>query len=421
MNLVSKCRRLLSPGAWCAVLLVVSTAAVSHAASTRVLGTVKSISGNSIVLSTDKGGDSAVTLTDSTRILKVLPGQTIKDATPIQASEIKIGDRVLAAVSAGGENQTIASTLVVMKQTDIAENHQQEREQWRRGVGGIVKEVNAPAGTISIGNALASGAKPILIHVSPSTSIRRYAPDSVNFDDAKTGTLDEIKPGDQVRARGTKNSDGTEFAAQAIISGTFRQIAGTVISADAAGGNLTVMDLAVKKPVILKVTSDSEMRKLPQSVAQRLATRLKGGSPSGDGGPSPVGAGSNGAASQTAQGDAGGRWNRGQGQAGAGARRAAGGSGPPPGGPAGFAPAGAAPDFQQVFSRMPSVSLADLQKGDAILVVATAGSPTSAPVTIALVSGVEPILTAAPNGAAAATILSPWNLGAPTGGEAAPE
>jgi hypothetical protein len=70
---------------------------------------------------------------------------------------------------------------------------------------------------------------------------------------------------------------------------------------------------------------------------------------------------------------------------------------------------------------MPSVSLSELQKGDAIMLVATAGTTTSAPTTITLLSGVEPILTAAPSGAAAATILSPWNLGAPSGGEAAPE
>jgi hypothetical protein len=288
-------------------------------------------------------------------------------------------------------------------------------------VGGIVKEVNAPAGSITIANMQAGGAKPILIHLSSSTSIQRYAPDSVKFDEAKAGTLDQIKPGDQLRARGEKNADGTEFTAQAIVSGTFREIAGTVISADAASGNLTVMDLAAKKPLTLKVTSDSQMRKLPQPVAQRLAMRLKGTPPPGNGAPNPAAAGSRGAASQTAQGDAGGRWNPAQGQAGAGAWRAAGGSGPPPGGPAAFGQGGGAPDLQQVLSRMPSISLTDLQKGDAVMLVATAGTSTSAPTTITLLSGVEPILTAAPNGAAAATILSPWNLGAPSGGEGAPQ
>ncbi len=412
MRKVSDSRLQLGP--WAAVLLL-ATATVAHAASTKVLGTVKSISGTSLVLTTDSGDEATIALTDSTHILKVLPGQSLKDGAPIQASEIKVGDRVLAAGQPGDANATVASTVVVMKQGDIADKQQKEREEWRRGVGGIVKEVNASVGTITINNALASAGKPILIHVSPTTIIKRYSPDSVKFDDAKPSTLDEIKPGDQLRARGQKNTDATEFTAQAIVSGTFKQIAGTVISVDPAGGNLTVMDLAAKKPVTLRVTSDSQMHKLPQFLAQRLAMRLKGGSVPGAGGPGAASAGSNGAPSESAPAAGGGEKPQWQGN-----RRAAGGSGPPPGAPAGFAGAGGGtPDFQQILSRMPSVTLSDLQKGDAVMLVATEGSTSSVPTTITLLSGVEPILTAAPGGAAAATILSPWNLGASPGGDAA--
>jgi hypothetical protein len=74
-----------------------------------------------------------------------------------------------------------------------------------------------------------------------------------------------------------------------------------------------------------------------------------------------------------------------------------------------------------MLSRMPSASISDLQKGDAIMVVATEGNATSAPTAITLISGIEPILTAVPSGAAAATILSPWNLGASPGGEGSSE
>ncbi|HKW18794.1 MAG TPA: DUF5666 domain-containing protein [Terriglobales bacterium] len=396
-----------------AVLLLFATA-IAHAASSKVLGTVKAINGTSLVITTDGGSEATIALTASTRILKVLPGQAIKNATPIQPSDIKVGDRVLAAGQPGDANATVATTVVVMKQTDIADKQQQEREAWRRGVGGIVKEVNATAGTITVANALASGGKPVLIHVSSATLIRRYSPDSVKFDDAKPGTLDEIKPGDQLRARGDKNADGTEFTAQAIVSGTFKEIAGTVISTDAAGGNLTVMDLVSKKPVTLRVTADSQMHKLPQFVAQRLAMRVKGRTPPSNGAPANT-TGGNGVPSGAAQSGAGaGRQWQGQGSS-----RAAGGSGPPPGG-TGFSGGGPL-DFQQILSRMPSVSLSDLQKGDAIMLVATAGSGTSAPTTITLLSGVEPILTAAPSGAAAAMMLSPWNLGASPGGDAASE
>jgi co-chaperonin GroES (HSP10) len=408
------------------VVLLFATATLVYAASTKVLGTVKSINGTSLALKTDGGSEATITLTDSTHILKVLPGQSMKDATPIQASDIKVGDRVLAAGQPGEANTTVASTVVVMKQSDIAGKQQQEREEWRRGVGGIVREVNAPAGTITLANSLASGAKPVLIHVSSATIIRRYSPDSVKFDDAKPGTLEEIKPGDQLRARGEKSADGQEFTAQAIVSGTFKQIAGTVISSDAATASLTVMDLVTKKPVTLKVTPDSQMRKLPQFVAQRLAMRIRGTQAPGG---ASANAGANGAqpasphsgSTHAGAAEQGAETHQAQGGRGQGNWRAAGSSGPPPGGPTSFGGGGGTPDFQQILSRMPSVTLADLQKGDAVMLVATEGSATSAPTTITLLAGVEPILTAAPSGAAAATILSPWNLGASPGGDAASE
>ena len=73
-------------------------------------------------------------------------------------------------------------------------------------------------------------------------------------------------------------------------------------------------------------------------------------------------------------------------------------------------------DFQQILSRMPSVALADLHKGDAVLVVATEGSATAS-TAITLLSGVEPILQAAPNGSQA-MMLTPWSLGGAPGGDA---
>jgi len=71
---------------------------------------------------------------------------------------------------------------------------------------------------------------------------------------------------------------------------------------------------------------------------------------------------------------------------------------------------------------MPPMQLTELGKGDAVMLVATEGSSGSAPTAITILAGVEPILTAAPPGTnAAATVLSPWNLGSggAGGGDAA--
>lgn len=79
---------------------------------------------------------------------------------------------------------------------------------------------------------------------------------------------------------------------------------------------------------------------------------------------------------------------------------------------------GGPPDFQQILSRLPSSTLADLnlQKGDAVIILATEGTPSSAGTAITLLSGVEPILQAAPS-ASQIMMLTPWNLGGAPGGD----
>jgi Domain of unknown function (DUF5666) len=392
-----------------AALLSPVTISLAQAPPAKAVGTVKSVNGNSLTITTDSGSEQTVTFADSARILRATPGQTdLKTAPAIAVSDLQAGDRVVARGQAGENGGLIASSAIVMKQGDVAEGQQKERDEWRRGVGGIVKQVDPAVGTVTVANAMVASGKSIIVHVAPNTAIRRYSPDSVKFDDAKPGTLDEIKPGDQLRARGTRNADGTELNAQGIVSGTFREIAGTVISSDAASNSLTVMGLAARKPIVVKVGPDSQLRKLPPMMAQMLALRLKGGAPGSAGG-------QNGATDQMEhrQGTGAGNGN-GAGRPG-GQPNTQGPGGTPGGGGNWVHNGGGPPDFQQMLSRMPAVSLSDLNKGDAVLLVATEGNSSSGPTAITLLAGVEAILSAAPAGTSAATILSPWNLGAPRG------
>lgn len=378
--------------------LLLPVALSAQTALVKAVGTVKSTNGNSVVLTTDAGNEITVNFLPNARIVRAAPGQTdLKGATPVQISDVQVGDRLATRGTANADNSVTASAAIVMKQSDIAALQEREREEWRRGVGGIVKLVDPATSTITIANALQAGGKPIAIHLSSQTAIRRYSPDSVKFDDAKPGTLDQIKAGDQLRARGTRSEDGTEFTAQAIVSGTFRNIAGTVAATNAADNSITITDLATKKPVTVRVGPDSMVRRLPQPMAMGIAMRLKGGT---------FGAPAGGPAAGAGQGNAEHHW-QGNGAAGA-----------PPGGPGegmgsgNFRRNGAPPDFQQMLARMPAASISELHKGDAVILVATEGSAASEPTAITLLTGVEPILSAAPAGSsAAATILSPWNLG----------
>ena len=386
-----------------AVLLILMASAWSSAqdasasGNSKAVGAVQSISGNSFTLKSDAGVELTVTVQDSTRVLRSEPGQkSLKEATPIQFSEVQAGDRTLASGKASADGKTIAaSTIVVMKKSDIASKQAKEREDWQRhSVGGLVSAVDSANNTVTISTMAMGQKKEIVVHVAPATIIRRYAPDSVKFDEATKSTLAEIKPGDQLRARGNRNPDGSEVTADEMVSGAFRNVAGTVQSIDKAKNQLTVIDLATKKPVTVTVGGDSQMRKLPEMMAQRIAQRLKGG-PTAE----------NASAQATPP-------------AAAGAPGARGGSGNG-GAPGGGATRGNGGDMlQQILSRAPAVQLTDLQKGDAVMLVATQGSGSTTPTAITLLAGVDAILSASPKGSDTSTILSPWNLGGGNGGDA---
>src|SRR6202042_331298 len=115
------------------------------------------------------------------------------------------------------------SSLIVKKKPDSDQKQAAERADWqKRSVGGLVTAVDPATGTITISSVAVTGNKSVAIHTSKDTIIRRYAPDSIKFDDAKLAPLDQIQPGHQLRARGDRSADRREVTAQAIVSGSFR-------------------------------------------------------------------------------------------------------------------------------------------------------------------------------------------------------
>jgi len=364
--------------------------APAASAQAKAVGEIKSINGSSLMLATDDGKSSSISLPENVRVVRIAPGATdLKNATAITPQDLQVGDRVLVQGKASEDGKSMmALRVIVMKQSDVSAKQQQEREDWqKRGIGGLVSAVDPAAGTVTISVTTLAGSKKVLIQTSKKTVVRRYAPNSVKFDDAKPSKVADIRPDDQLRARGNKNADGTEFTAEEIVSGSFRNIAGTVTVANAADNSITVMDLLSKKAVVVKVTADSQLRKLPLMMAQRIAMRLKGQTPEGQA-----------AAAGAPANSAAGRPEGGQ---------------PPSGAPAGNGNGSSngrgAGDLQQMLARLPAVTVNDFQKGDAVILVSTQGTDSEV-TAITLVGGVEPILTAAPAGGQA-MVLSPWSLG----------
>ena len=346
-------------------------------------GTITAISGNTLTVKIDANGERQVEVPSTAAIKRIAPGQKdLSTAAAIPFSDLAIGDRVLVTPDPKATGPTAqALRIVAMKQSDLALKQQKDREDWqRRGVGGLVKSVDSAGGVVVLTSGAGATAKTITVHTTKATILKRYAPASVQFDEAKPAPIEAIHAGDQFRARGEKNADGTEMTAEEAVSGTFRNISGTISLLDSAASTLTVKDLTTKKQVIIHITAEAQMRRLPEMMARMLATRLKGTSSEGG-----VGASGAGGRSEYVSG--------------APQQRNGGGRGPAGGG-----------DPEQMLSRLPPIQLADLKKGDAIMLVSTDGATEVTAIT--LLAGVEALLEAP---AASQNLLNNWSMNSGAG------
>jgi hypothetical protein len=323
--------------------VVLALAVAAQTPGNRVIGVVTSIdpAARQITIKTDAGAEARIALEESASYLRVPPGEKdLKNAAKISLSDIGVGDRVLAR----------GSQVIVMSKAELAKKHDTDRAEWlRRGVSGVITAINPENKEITISVRTREGAKALVMPASGAVDIRRYAPDSVRFADARPSTFAELKTGDQVRALGTKSEDGSRLTPEFLVSGSFRNVAATVVSVDAAGKLLKVTDLDTKKPLTVGISTDSNLRKLQPMVANMLAMRLNGGQAGGGG------------------------------------------------------------DVEQMLNRQPALDLAELKPGDALIIASTAGADPNRITAITLLAGVEPILTSAPKGRQG-MVLGNWNL-----------
>ncbi len=366
------------------LILVRTIQAQTQPAQTQVvryLGTVTAISGDTLTVKTDAGQVNQVEVPATAQLKRIAPGQTdLSKAEILDFASIATGDRVLVTLdpnTIGGATGATPQALriIAIKQADVAQKQQNEAEQWNQGVHGLVKSVDAAAGVIEVNVRVGVQTKEVAVNTSSSTVLKRYAPGSVRFDQAQPAPITAIKPGDQLWARGTKNADGSAIAADGIVSGSFLSIAGTILSTDSTASTLTVKDLATKKPVTIHFTADAQLRRLPDTMAAILAARLKGGTGGAGAGAGGAGSAGNGAS------------------AGEGAQRS-------------FNQRGGASrmDLETVLERAPEIQLASLQKGEAVMIVAT--EDASGVSAVKLLAGVEPLLEAPQ----AQDLLSSWSL-----------
>jgi Cu/Ag efflux protein CusF len=382
----------------------------------RAIGEVTSIDAGQkqISVKTDSGAVVTAVLDDKTLYLRVPPGEKdLKKASRITLPDVVQGDRAFIRGHLSADQKSISAVaVIIMTKAELAKKHERDREEWRkRGLAGTVTTLNPEAKEITISARTREGTKPVVVEARDALEFRRYAPDSVRFSDAKASAFEELKIGDQLRVLGDKNADTTRIKAQDIVSGSFRNIAGVIRSVDADAHEIKLTDLVTHKPVTIVITSESTLRKMPPWMAMMMARRQSGaqGGENGQGGPGPAGAAtrSAGAAEPAARAAGGGRPPAGEANGRPAARAT---EGRPAagdraqwqgGGGGGMGPGmgrGAGMDIQDALERMPALTLAELKPGDAIMLSGTNGADPSRVTAINLLTGVEALLTAAPQG-----------------------
>jgi hypothetical protein len=355
--------------------------------TTSVLGKVTEINAaaGSLTVKTDAGSVVQVNTSEKTTFDRMPPGETDRTkAIKTSLTELTVGDGVYVRGFVAADRKSVpAQQIVVVSQSDIAKKQEKERMEWRRrGVSGIVASTNAATKEVTItSRSLMGGPQSVVIPISDKTKVLRYPPDSIpKYSDAKRSSFEEVKVGDQLRARGDKSTDGLRLTPEEVVFGTFKIAGGTVTAVDPATNTITINDLQTKKPMTIALK--------PETVVRRF-TGMMGGGPGGPGGP-PQGGGAT--APGQAQGPGAGQRPGGGATAPGQAQGPGAGQRPPGAGPGGPPAGGGGPSMADMIERLPTIAITEIKVGDMIIMSTLPGTDQNRLTAVSMVTGVEPLL-----------------------------
>jgi hypothetical protein len=334
-----------------------------------VIGEVVAVDAASkqIFVRTDAGSVVIITVADSTSFKRINPSDPSADkAAAMTFAEIGAGDRVLARGRPSDDRKTLAAPRMIFVSTkaDLLAKQEAERAEWkRRGIVGVVSGLNPQTKEITLQTRGPQGPQPVVIPVTEKVKLRRYAPDTVKFADAKPSTFEEIKVGDQLRAKGDRSEDGARFTPEEVVTGSFRTAIGTITAVNPEKNELTITQMQGNQPLTIVVSKDSVLKRVPAEAMAMMGGGRPGtpagGAPGAQGAP-PAGAAPGGGPQRPSQGG-------------------------PGGGMRGM-------DIQQVFENLPPTTVAELKPGSMVIIASTVGVDPSRVTATQLVDGVGPIM-----------------------------
>ena len=351
-------------------------------AAKHAIGEVKTVEAatKQLTIKTDAGSMVTVSVTDKTTYKKLAPGeQTLTNATDVTFADLAEGDRIMARGTVAEDRKSVpASMIIVMTKGDLAKKQEAERLEWRRrGILGVITALKPDTKEITISNRTMAGTQLIVIPISDKTEMRRYAPDSIKFGDAKPSSFGELKVGDQLRALGDRTEDPLRFNPQKVVTGSFRTVGGVVTAVDPATGEIKINELEKKTPLVIVIKQDAVLRRFPSDMGAMMGGFARGG-----GGPGGPGGGGGAPAGGQGHGQGGqAQTARPQGTPGSGG----------PGGPGG-GPGRGGFNINDMLERLPTISIADVKAGDTIIVSSTQGVDPTRLTAISLVAGADTLL-----------------------------
>jgi Cu/Ag efflux protein CusF len=358
-------------------------------AQNRAVGVVTAVDAatGQVTIRTDEGASVQVITDTKTSVYRVPPGETDQSkAVRVALTDIAAGDRLFAGgeVSADGK-QIAARQIVLTSAAGLAQRQEREREeQRRRRLVGRVTAVNPQAREITLMVRSREGGEAVTVTAPEGARLLRYAPDSLRPADARPGTFADLRVGDQVRAQGDRSADGKQFTAEEIISGAFQRVGGTVTAVNTATNEVTIRNEQTGKSIVVSFGPKSMLRRIsPEMAASFGERRGRRGDRNGAGGGAaaqPQGAGGQ-EGRQTARTDGAGPRQRGDGSGATGPEGRGGGGGGRP-------PRGGGRNFQEMLESLPAITVADLKKGDTVLVNGTTtGADQSRVTAVTLMTG----------------------------------
>jgi hypothetical protein len=336
-----------------------------NGAQSRIVGEVTAVdkAANQVTIKADTGEIVTIVTGPKTSVLRLPPGETsAQNATRIALADIAIGDRIFVkgTMEEGAKALTVAQIVVTGKTAAATPNTEaaNQRVERARPLNGRITAINPEKKEIAVQSRSRDGLGTVTISTSESTRFFRYAPDSMNIKDASRSSFAGLKVGDQMRALGETNEDGTRFSAEEVISGSTTRTGGQVLSVNPGSNEVTIKSNATGQTITVAIGARSVLRRVSaEDVATFEASRP---------------------ARPERQAAAAGQPERPR------ERRER---------PAGERPAGedrrprGGRGMQEMIEGLPAIKVADLKKGDLVFVQASQGADTSHVTAIMLVTG----------------------------------